>query len=61
MTGDGNASGALNATSFGAYDYLLKPFGPDELQSLSRALREQLPSSSSAPVALALRSGRVPG
>jgi len=44
MTGDGNASGALDATSFGAYDYLLKPFGPEELQSLSRALREQMPS-----------------
>lgn len=44
MTGDGNASGALDATSFGAFDYLLKPFGPEELQSLSRALREQLPS-----------------
>jgi DNA-binding NtrC family response regulator len=42
MTGAGNASGALDATSFGAYDYLLKPFGPEELQSLSRALREQL-------------------
>lgn len=44
MTGHGDASGALAATSFGAYDYLLKPFGPDELQSISRALREQLPS-----------------
>jgi DNA-binding NtrC family response regulator len=44
MTGDGNASGALDATSFGAYDYLLKPFGPDELRLLSRALREQLAS-----------------
>jgi len=44
MTGDGNASGAVSATSFGAYDYLLKPFGPEELQSLSRALRDQLPS-----------------
>lgn len=44
MTGAGNASGALDATSFGAYDYLLKPFGPEELQSLSRALRDQLPS-----------------
>src|SRR6184192_1614327 len=43
MTGHGTASGALQATSFGAYDYLLKPFGPEELQSLSRALREQLP------------------
>src|SRR6185295_6486221 len=44
MTGDGNASGALDATSFGAYDYLVKPFGPEELQSLSRSLREQLRS-----------------
>jgi len=42
MTGHGTAAGALDATSFGAYDYLLKPFGPDELQSLSQALREQL-------------------
>lgn len=42
MTGHGSAAGALDATAFGAYDYLLKPFGPDELQSLSTALREQL-------------------
>jgi DNA-binding NtrC family response regulator len=42
MTGHGTAAGALDATSFGAYDYLLKPFGPEELQSLSGALREQL-------------------
>ena len=42
MTGHGSAAGALDATAFGAYDYLLKPFGPEELQSLSRALREQL-------------------
>ena|SRR5882672_672799 len=44
MTGAGSAVGALDATSFGAFDYLLKPFGPEELQSLSRALREQLSS-----------------
>lgn len=44
MTGDGNASGALDATAFGAYDYLLKPFGPEELQLVSQALREQLPT-----------------
>jgi len=44
MTGHGTASGALDATSFGAYDYLLKPFGPEELQSLSQALHEQLSS-----------------
>jgi len=42
MTGHGSAAGALDATAFGAYDYLLKPFGPAELQSLSQALREQL-------------------
>src|SRR6266849_5046433 len=41
MTGHGSAVGALDATAFGAYDYLLKPFGPEELQSLSQALREQ--------------------
>ena len=42
MTGHGNAAGALDATAFGAYDYLLKPFGVEELQSLSAALRDQL-------------------
>jgi len=47
MTGHGTAEGALDATSFGAYDYLLKPFGADDLQSLSRALREQLEGSKS--------------
>src|SRR5881398_1378055 len=42
MTGHGTAAGALDATAFGAYDYLLKPFGPEEVASLSKALREQL-------------------
>jgi len=42
MTGDGSAVGALDATAFGAYDYLLKPFGVEDLQLLSAALREQL-------------------
>ena len=32
----------LDATAFGAYDYLLWWFGAEELQSLSKALREQL-------------------
>jgi DNA-binding NtrC family response regulator len=44
MTGHGNAVGALDATAFGAYDYLLKPFGVEELQSLSAALRDQITS-----------------
>src|SRR6266849_7749663 len=42
MTGHGNAAGALDATAFGAYDYLLKPFGVEALQSLSRAITERL-------------------
>ena len=44
MTGHGDAAGALDATAFGAYDYLLKPFGIEELQSLSAALRDQITS-----------------
>ena len=56
MTGHGTASGALDATSFGAYDYLLKPFGPEELQSLSRALREQLSSRPSRRMRASLSS-----
>lgn len=42
MTGHATAAGALDATAFGAYDYLLKPFGLDEITSLTKALREQL-------------------
>lgn len=42
MTGHSSAGGALDAIAGGAYDYLLKPFGVDELQTLSRALRGQL-------------------
>lgn len=42
MTGHGTAVGALDATAFGAYDYLLKPFGAEALQALSRGLSERL-------------------
>ena len=42
MTGHGSAAGALDATAYGAYDYLLKPFGVEALQSLSGAMREHL-------------------
>jgi DNA-binding NtrC family response regulator len=42
MTGHASASGALDATSFGAYDYLLKPFSIEEVHSLSQALKEQV-------------------
>ena len=44
MTGQGHAAGALDATAFGAYDYLLKPFTVEDLQSLSATLRDQFMS-----------------
>jgi two-component system response regulator AtoC len=56
MTGHGSACGALDATAFGAYDYLLKPFGVEELQTLSQALREQFANRRS-PAAGARGSG----
>jgi two-component system response regulator AtoC len=42
MTGHASGTGALDATSFGAYDYLLKPFGIEELQALSQGIKEQI-------------------
>jgi DNA-binding NtrC family response regulator len=56
MTGHGSAVGALDAVSSGAYDYLMKPFGVDEVLSLSQAVRrgiekraQQLPTGELAP------------
>jgi DNA-binding NtrC family response regulator len=42
MTGHGSASGALDAAAYGAYDYLLKPFGVEALQSLSHSIRDRV-------------------
>jgi two-component system, NtrC family, response regulator AtoC len=44
MTGHGSAVGALDATAFGAYDYLLKPFSVDEVRTLARSVLSRLPS-----------------
>jgi DNA-binding NtrC family response regulator len=48
ITGNGSAVGAMNATAFGAYDYLLKPFGIPELKTLSASVKERIASSRSA-------------
>src|SRR3954465_3024601 len=45
ITGNGSAVGAMNATAFGAYDYLLKPFGIPELKTLSASVKERIASS----------------
>ena len=42
MTGHGSAAGALDAAAFGAYDYLLKPFGIPEVQALAGSVRERV-------------------
>ena len=42
MTGHGSAVGALDATSFGAYDYLLKPFGVTDIENIARSVRAGL-------------------
>jgi two-component system, NtrC family, response regulator AtoC len=42
MTGHGTAVGALDATSFGAYDYLLKPFGVSEVETIARNVEAHL-------------------
>jgi two-component system response regulator AtoC len=42
MTGYGSALGALDATAFGAYDYLLKPFSVGEVQALAVAISKRL-------------------
>jgi len=39
MTGHGSAAGALDAISFGAYDYLMKPFGIGDVTAISGSAR----------------------
>ena len=41
MTGHGSAVGALDATAFGAYDYLIKPFTVDDILNISRVVFQQ--------------------
>jgi two-component system response regulator AtoC len=47
MTGHGSAAGALDATSQGAYDYLMKPFGADGVKSVSQAVSKRLQAQTS--------------
>lgn len=41
MTGHGSAAGALDATSIGAYDYLVKPFRVNDILDIAAVVREQ--------------------
>ncbi|MFL6285493.1 MAG: sigma-54-dependent transcriptional regulator [Pyrinomonadaceae bacterium] len=42
MTGHGSAAGALDAVSFGAYDYLMKPFENEDVLRIAQAVRHSL-------------------
>lgn len=42
MTGHGSAAGALDATSIGAYDYLLKPFSIADISRISSTIKSQI-------------------
>jgi DNA-binding NtrC family response regulator len=42
ITGEGSAAGAMDATAYGAFDYLLKPFGVEDLKTLSGSVRQRL-------------------
>lgn len=44
MTGQGSAAGALEATSTGAYDYLLKPFSVEDILRISSVIKKHLKS-----------------
>jgi two-component system response regulator AtoC len=41
MTGHGSAAGALDATSIGAFDYLVKPFSVADVVAVSTVVRDQ--------------------
>ena len=49
MTGHGSAVGALDATAFGAFDYLLKPFSVDNVRALASSVRAQIVSRGVRP------------
>jgi two-component system response regulator HydG len=42
MTGHGSAAGALDAVSFGAYDYLMKPFENEDVLRIAQAVRRSI-------------------
>lgn len=50
MTGFGSAAGALDATAIGAYDYLVKPVGIDDILNISKTVREQFQNRSNQKI-----------
>ncbi|MDT4967629.1 MAG: two-component system, NtrC family, response regulator AtoC [Acidobacteriota bacterium] len=59
MTGHGSAVGALDATAFGAHDYLLKPFKARDVWALARPLQKHKRKLASDGTTKALASPAV--
>ncbi|HEY0077765.1 MAG TPA: sigma-54 dependent transcriptional regulator [Pyrinomonadaceae bacterium] len=60
MTGHGSAAGALDATAFGAYDYLLKPFGVEDVQNIAANVRRRAETQNASARAATLADAPAP-
>ncbi len=61
MTGHGSAAGALDATAFGAADYLTKPFSDEDILAIAKTVREQYHIQSQADRSRLTTSPEVKG
>jgi len=61
MTGHGSAAGALDATSIGAFDYIVKPFSVSDVLHISSVVREQMTRRNDTNGSKAIDSSSAPG
>lgn len=61
MTGHGSAAGALDATSIGAFDYIVKPFSVTDVLHISSVVREQTTRRNDTKAAAAIDISSAPG
>ena len=61
MTGHGSAAGALDATSIGAFDYIVKPFSVSDVLRISSVVREQMSRRNDANGSKAIDISSAPG
>ena len=61
MTGHGSAAGALDATSIGAFDYIVKPFSVADVLRISGVVREQMTRRNDTSSARAIDISSAPG
>lgn len=59
MTGHGSGAGALDATSIGAYDYLVKPFTIEDITGIASDVREQYKHRDEKPSTKSLKQDQA--